>query len=198
MSIALATSAAAIRPAACSSGSSTASSAAARAAISAQASSRLRSSGTGRSAADLRHRALGLDEPGLVDVVLELLAPDRLAHDACELLVARAVAQRPPEVGLVQREQARPQAAVGRQANAVAVRAERLRDGGDEADRALAVGEPVARGGAAGLAAERRERLRRVEQVAQLAVGQDAVRAPGAVGVERHKLDEGDLVGLAA
>src|SRR5215210_8148635 len=102
MSIALTTSAAAMRPAARSSGSSTASSAAARSAISAQASSRLRRSGTGRSAADLRHRALGLDEPGLVDVVLELLAPHRLPDDAGQLLVAGSVAHRPAQVRLVQ------------------------------------------------------------------------------------------------
>jgi hypothetical protein len=55
----------------------------------------------------------------------------------------RAVAQRRAQVGLVQREQAGAQAAVGGQADAVAVAAERLGDRVDEADRARAVGEAV-------------------------------------------------------
>ena len=45
-------------------------------------------------AADGAHRARGLDEARLVDVVLELLAPDRVADDLLEVVVGRARAQR--------------------------------------------------------------------------------------------------------
>ena len=74
-----------------------------------------------RSAADGRHRPGGLDEPGLTDVVLELLAPDGLANRALELIIVGAVAQRPAQVGLVEREQAGAQASIGCQTDAVAV-----------------------------------------------------------------------------
>src|SRR4051794_19514848 len=100
------------------------------------------------SAADRAHRARRLHEPRLVDTVLELLAPDGLADDPRDVVVARAVAQRRAQVGLVDREQARAQAPVGGEADAVAVTAERVADRVDEADLALAVGEAVhARGG---------------------------------------------------
>src|SRR3954454_2435344 len=104
-----------------------------------------------RSAADGRHRALGLHEAGLVDVVLEFLAPHRVAHDALELRVAGAGAKRAAQIGLVEREQARAQPSVGREPDAVAVAAEGLGDRVDEADPALAVGEAVHAGGRAGL-----------------------------------------------
>ena len=63
-----------------------------------------------RSAADSAHRAGRLDEARLVHVVLELLAPDRVADELLELLVARAGAQRLAQVGLVEREEAGPPA----------------------------------------------------------------------------------------
>src|SRR5579875_2600723 len=78
------------------------------------------------SAADRRHRARGLDEPGLADVVLELLAPDRVPDDARDLGVARPGAQRAAQIGLVQREQAGAQPAIGGEPDAVAVGAERV------------------------------------------------------------------------
>ena len=67
------------------------------------------------SAADRGHRARRLDEARLVDVVLELLAPDRVADDLLELVVARAGAQRRAQVGLVEREEAGAQPALGGQ-----------------------------------------------------------------------------------
>ena len=66
-----------------------------------------------------------------------------------ELCVGRSLAHRVAEARLVHREEAGPQLAVGGQADAVAVGAERLGDGVDEADLPLAVGE-----------ARRRERSR--------------------------------------
>lgn len=59
--------------------------------------------------------------------MLELLPPHRRADDLLQLVVTGARAQRPPQVGLVQREQRRAEPAVGGQADAIAVTAERLR-----------------------------------------------------------------------
>src|SRR5947209_8509321 len=97
----------------------------------------------GRLAADGGHRPRRLDESGLADVVLELLAPDRVAEDLLELGVVGALTHRGAQVGLVEREEARAQAAVGGESDPVAVAAERLGDGIDEADAAAAVGEAV-------------------------------------------------------
>src|ERR671933_972847 len=152
----------------------------------------------GRSAADRAHRARRLHEARLVHAVLELLAPDRLADDPHDLVVARAVAQRRAQVGLVEGEQARAQAPVRGQADAVAVAAERLADGVDEADPALAVGEAVHARGGVGLARLGLERIHGGDRRADLLAGEDAVGRPAVVGVERHELDEADLVRVLA
>src|ERR687895_1562800 len=52
--------------------------------------------------ADAGHAARRLAEAGLAHVVLELLAPDGVADYLFELVVARAGAQRPAQVRLVQ------------------------------------------------------------------------------------------------
>ena len=77
-----------------------------------------------------------LHEAGLVDPVLELLAPHGVADDLLEVVVGRAGAQRRAQVGLADAEQAGAQLAVGGQADAVAVAAERLGDRVDEPDAA--------------------------------------------------------------
>src|SRR4051812_13068781 len=93
------------------------------------------------SAADGGHRPLRLHEPGLVDAMLELLAVHRVANDLLEVVVGRAGAQWPAQVGFAQAEQARAQPPVGGQPDAVAVATERLGDRVDEPDPAAAVGE---------------------------------------------------------
>src|SRR5919198_2126960 len=99
-----------------------------------------------RSAADLRHGARRFYKPGLVDLVLELLVGDREADQLLELPIGRAVAERRLQVPLAAREEAGTELAVGGQADPVAGRAERLRDGIDEPDLAGAVGEAEAAG----------------------------------------------------
>ena len=84
-----------------------------------------------------------LDEAGLADVVLELLAPHGVTDDPLELGVRGALAQRPTQVGLVQREQACAEPPVGSETDAVAVTAERLGYRIDEADPAAAVSKAV-------------------------------------------------------
>src|SRR3954447_26055996 len=79
-------------------------------------------------AADGGHRPRGLSEALLADVVLELFAPDRSPDEPLELLVGDPLAQWLAQVGLVEREKACAQLALGSQPHTVAVRAERLRD----------------------------------------------------------------------
>ncbi len=79
-------------------------------------------------------------------MVLELLTPHGVANNDLQLTIIGAIAERAAKVGLVEREQARPEPAVGGQADAVAVPAERLGDRIDEPDQAVAVGEPVQAG----------------------------------------------------
>src|SRR2546421_11500653 len=100
--------------------------------------------------------------------MLELLAPYGLADDPLELGVVGAGAQRPPQVSLVQREQTCAQAAVGGQPDPVAVSAEGLGDGVDEADLPPPVREPVHARGGMGLARIRLERVDGVDRRADL------------------------------
>ena len=76
--------------------------------------------------ADGGHCPRRLNEAGFADVVLELLAPDGVADDPLEFVVAGAVAHRRAQIGLAEREQARPQLALGGEADPVAVAAERF------------------------------------------------------------------------
>src|SRR5215207_8196361 len=95
----------------------------------------------GRSASDGAHGPRRRAEPGLVDVVLELLSPDRVADDGLEVSVGRPGAHRVPEIRLVHREEASPELAVGREPDAVAIRAERFRHRADESDLAPPIAE---------------------------------------------------------
>ena len=84
-----------------------------------------------------------------VDLVAFPLAGDVAADQRGDLLVGRAGAHQRLHVVLFDGEQAVAQLAVGGQADAVAVQAERPAHRGDEAHRAAAVGEVVLRGGRA-------------------------------------------------
>src|SRR4051794_8105480 len=86
--------------------------------------------------ANRAHRARRLDEARLAHVVLQLLAPHRVADERRQLRVRGTRAQRLAQIGLVHREEARAQLALRRQPHAVAVGAERLGDRVDEADLA--------------------------------------------------------------
>src|SRR5207244_8412368 len=93
------------------------------------------------SAAYGAHRPRRLAEARLAHVVLELLAPDGVADQLLEPSIRRTIAQRLPQVGLVQREEAGAELAFRRQPDAVAVRAEGLGHGVHETDLAAPVRE---------------------------------------------------------
>src|SRR5689334_9033976 len=72
-------------------------------------------------AADCGHRASGLPEALFSNLVLQLLAPHRVADQRLDFLIRGSRAHRLAQVGLVQREEAGAQLALGGQAHAVAV-----------------------------------------------------------------------------
>src|SRR5690349_10922949 len=71
-------------------------------------------------AADGGHRPGGLAEALLAHVVLELLAPDGISDQALEVGIGCTISQRFAQVGLVQREQAGSELALGCQPHPVA------------------------------------------------------------------------------
>src|SRR5436190_1689266 len=84
------------------------------------------------SAADRVHQPLGLDEPRGVDLVPLPLAGDALAEDPGDRVVVGPAAEEGADVGLLEGEEAVAELAVGGQADAVAARAERPADRGDQ------------------------------------------------------------------
>ena len=131
----------------------------------------------GGSAADRAHRPGRRAEAGLVDPVLQLLAPDRVADDPLQLGVVGAGPQRRAQVGLVEGEEAGAQLAVGGQAQPVAVGAERFGDGVDEADLAAPVGEGEDAGGRVRLARQLAQRVDLFDHRPHLGAGQHLLGA---------------------
>src|SRR5882724_3920767 len=87
------------------------------------------------------HRPLRLDEIGLADVMAFLLVPDDLTEPLLDGFIRSPAAQQRLQILLPETEQARAKFAVGRQAEAIAMAAERLAHRRDDADLAAAVGE---------------------------------------------------------
>ena len=86
------------------------------------------------SAADRAHRPWRLDEVWVVDAVARRFAPHRRPPGRLDRGVVGAAAQQPPQVGLLDGEQATPELPVGGQPDAVTGRAEGARHRGDDPD----------------------------------------------------------------
>ena len=148
----------------------------------------------------------GASSPDVVHAVGLGLDPHGVLPAFGELFVAGALAQQAQQVELLAGEQAAHDLAFRRDAGAAAVRAERLGDGGDDSHGAQhgagglgGTGHPAsyfkAFGG--GAVADPRIRAQHVvggEQVADLRGGDHVPARPAVVGVERHLLDEAQLV----
>src|SRR4029453_11520339 len=116
-----------------------------------------------------------------------------------DLVVQGAVPERRLQVPLAAGEQARAELPVGCEPDAVAARAEWLRDWIDENELAHAVGEAEAASGRGGLGGKLLERsVVLLDDRANLTARQDVVLAPGLVGVQRHEFGEPNDVRLAA
>ena len=96
------------------------------------------------SAADLAHRFVRPDELHLVDLMPGPLREHR-AFDACrQFVVGGTAAHQPSHVVLLQTEEAVAELALGREPDAIARVAERVRHAGDDADLALLVDDGIA------------------------------------------------------
>src|SRR5205823_127015 len=95
--------------------------------------------------------------------------------------------------------QAGAQMTLGRQANAIADPAESVADRGNHADPARStVSKPESGRGCGPLIFNGLQCELAVDGLDDLATCYHAVHRPDAVGIERHELDEADLVSLAA
>src|SRR2546430_3124234 len=98
----------------------------------------------------------------------------------------------------MQREEAGAQAALGREPDWVAGRAEGVADRGDEADATRgAIGDPVAGRRAGSRVHDRLERELVFDLLLDAAARHDLLVGPDVVSIEWHELDEADLVSLA-
>src|SRR5690606_32584995 len=148
------------------------------------------------SAADRGHGAGRLEEGGIVDAVAGALARHGGDPPFGEFVVGGPGAQGGLEVGLLAGEQAVADLAVGGEPYAVAGAAERPGDGPDHAHPGgPAVDEEPLGGGAAAFLQVVGGEVEGAGQHFEYLVGGDHVVAPPAVlGVERHLLDEAQLV----
>src|SRR6266545_4126020 len=108
-----------------------------------------------------------------------------------DLVVGSAAAEERAEVGALRREEAGVELALGGEARAGAVLAERLRHGRDHPDLALAVQVAPALGDLAGIVRRGRlDRERLVHAAYDLARGHDVVHAPAVRVPDVHVFDE--------
>src|SRR5690606_22238607 len=128
--------------------------------------------------------------PAQLAVAIAAVAP-RVLEETDEVRIARAAAQRAAQVDAAGRKETRVKRAVGGEPRAVAIAAERLADGRDEADLALAVVERVAlRDLAAVVRVERVHGPAGMDAVEQLLRRHDLARLPAVDGADVHVLDE--------
>src|SRR5205814_3003851 len=128
-----------------------------------------------------------------------LAAAPHGADHAGDLLVARAAADHAPQVVAARGEEAGEHLPLGRQARAGARAAERLRDRGDDADLAGAVGvAPALRHLAEVIRLQRLDWPVAGDRLGDLAAGDDVVAAPAVRVADVHVFNEADDVAGAA
>ncbi len=120
-----------------------------------------------------------------------LFLPDNLFEPFNNLFVGASVPQPRPEVMFRHTEQAGSYLAIGRQADAIAVAAEWLADGSDNADFATAIGEhPAFRCGRRILDRGGPQIKPRLQTAKDLTPGNDHFFEPRSGGIQWHKLDK--------
>ena len=129
-------------------------------------------------------------EIGLVDSMAFFFFVDGGADIGGDFLVGGAVAEQRFQIVIFGAEKAGAELAVGGDADARAVAAERLRDGSDQADFAAAVGEAIFAGGFAALMGDGNERPAGFDAALDFGGSDDQLARPMAVGIERHVFDE--------
>src|SRR5207249_8775788 len=115
-------------------------------------------------------------------------------HRPCDLVIARARAQQPAEIGFLEREQTGAELSVRGDADAVAVAAEGLADARDHPDapgRAVGEAEDTRRLRAV---VDGDQRVDPIDRREHLLRRDDAVAAPALLRIERHDRGEANLV----
>src|SRR5260370_27882773 len=116
-----------------------------------------------------------------------------------QILVGGSFAKHSAQIMIILAEKAGAELAVGSKPDAGAMAAERLVDGGDEADFAgSAVGEAVLSGGLAAFVGDLHERPTGVDAPVDFRGGDYKVTGPVAVGIERHEFDKAHDDGAVA
>src|SRR3954468_2432527 len=148
--------------------------------------------------ADSGHRTYGLQETRIIDAVTGAFGGDGRQPPVGQLVVGGARAHRGAQVGLLTREQAVADLPVGGQPYAVAGAAEGPGHRGDDADRRRAAVDQEPLGGRAAprvpVVGGQLERLGQARE--DLVGGDHALARPAVLGIERHLLDEAQLVPL--
>src|SRR5882757_645531 len=141
--------------------------------------------------ADENHRPRRRLESGFVDAMAGLFFHNHGANPLFNVVVGSAVPQQRAKVMIVLAEQARAHLAVGGQANARTVPAERLCDRRDQADLAArAVSKFILARGFALRVRNLRQRPLGVNAPVNLLGRNHQFPRPVAVGIERHELDK--------
>ena len=122
------------------------------------------------------------------------LGPHRSAPAIGDHFVAGTRTQRRAQIRLVPGEETVADLAVGRQPHPVAVAAERSRDRADDANRVRTVVDEELLSRSRAAPVHRREPERLSQQAERLAGGDHGLAVPVVLGVERHLLDEAELV----
>src|SRR6185369_12253427 len=141
-------------------------------------------------AADVDHGAGGGEEIGFADVVASFFLVDDGDDVGAEIVVGGATAHTAVEVVLEDGEEAGANLAVGSEADARAVSAEGLGDGGDDADLAATIFEDEAAGGFAGSALDLAHGHVGVQLREDLFEGDDDFGGPDAIFFQRHEFDK--------
>jgi hypothetical protein len=131
-----------------------------------------------------------LNEFGFTDVVASLLLPDDGVEEIDDFLVGGAVAEQGTQIMLVEAEKARPDFAVSRESESVAVTAKRLSHGGDDPNFAASIAHGPTAGGFGGI--DRCERFvnKILEAVENLRGRNNHLAVPATPGIERHEFNK--------
>src|SRR5579871_3756026 len=143
------------------------------------------------SAADAAHRALRRHKIRLADMVPLFFLP----HDGLEIrgkfLVRLAVAETRAQVVFRDAEQAGADLAVGGQPQAIAMAAERLANGRNQADFAAPISKGPTYSSLGGIIRRQLTQFKTgFEPLQDFAAGHDQILLPGMRGIQWHELDE--------
>src|SRR5436190_7728372 len=140
----------------------------------------------------MHHRPRRAHEVGFADVVALFFLAHNIADEIRKLVVGGAATHQFVQIVVPDGKQAGANLAVGGNANAAAMAAERVRNRGDDSDLADAVVETIAAGGLTAGARNLDQRPVLAHALEDFIERDHGRRRPYAIFFERHELDEAD------